>query len=357
MDDFFEIDFLDVESSRSGDAIPMRYEIDGITRIHVTDGGFLRTGDSLVEHVKSYYGNPQRIDAVVVTHPDGDHAAGLRSLFGEFEITEIWMLRPWLYADTLIDRFSRFKSVESLKARLKEIYPNIAALEELAEDYGVTIKEPFQGERIGEFFVLAPSISRYLDLVVDSEKTPESKRIEENTLLTELGFIAKSVINNIRSLWGEEYFPPDDTSAENNMSVVQFANICNKNILLTGDAGRAALEESIEFAPLVGLNLPGLDYVQVPHHGSRHNVSSELLDKLLGKSYPSKLESSHFTAVVSAAKKDEDHPRKSVVRAFIHRGATVVTTENGNIRVGYNKPPREGWSVVEPLPYPEEQED
>ena len=249
------------------------------------------------------------------------------------------------------------KKLKRICNELKEIYPNIAALEELAEDYGVTIKEPFQGERIGEFFVLAPSISRYLDLVVDSEKTPESKRIEENTLLTELGLIAKSVINNIRSLWGEEYFPPDDTSAENNMSVVQFANICNKNILLTGDAGRAALEESIEFAPLVGLNLPGLDYVQVPHHGSRHNVSSELLDKLLGKSYPSKLESSHFTAVVSAAKKDEDHPRKSVVRAFIHRGATVVTTENGNIRVGYNKPPREGWSVVEPLPYPEEQED
>lgn len=31
MVDFFEIDFLDVESKKSGDAIPLRYSIDGVT--------------------------------------------------------------------------------------------------------------------------------------------------------------------------------------------------------------------------------------------------------------------------------------------------------------------------------------
>lgn len=40
MSDFFEIDFLDVESKKSGDAIAMRYRINGITTIHVTDGGY-----------------------------------------------------------------------------------------------------------------------------------------------------------------------------------------------------------------------------------------------------------------------------------------------------------------------------
>lgn len=128
MTDFFEIDFLDVESKKSGDAVPLRYSINGNQRIHITDGGFQATGDKLVTHINKYYGNPSYIDSVLVTHPDGDHAVGLRKLFEEYEIGELWMLRPWLYADELIDRFSRFTSVENLAKRLREIYPNIAAL-------------------------------------------------------------------------------------------------------------------------------------------------------------------------------------------------------------------------------------
>ena len=45
MSDYFEIDFLDVDAKESGDAIPLRYSIGNETRIHVTDGGFQKTGD------------------------------------------------------------------------------------------------------------------------------------------------------------------------------------------------------------------------------------------------------------------------------------------------------------------------
>jgi len=38
MADFIEIDFLGVETDRSGDAITIRYSVNGITRIHVVDG-------------------------------------------------------------------------------------------------------------------------------------------------------------------------------------------------------------------------------------------------------------------------------------------------------------------------------
>ncbi|BBO55945.1 MBL fold metallo-hydrolase [Cobetia sp. AM6] len=120
MSDFFEIDFLDVESKKSGDAIPLRYSINGDTRIHVTDGGFQDTGDLVVKHINRHYDSPKYIDAVIVTHPDGDHAGGLRKLFGEYRIGELWMLRPWLYAGELIHRFGRFTSVENLARRLKQ---------------------------------------------------------------------------------------------------------------------------------------------------------------------------------------------------------------------------------------------
>ena len=269
------------------------------------------------------------------------------------------MLRPWFYASELIDRFSRFTSVDNLSKRLKELYPNIAALEDLAVGQGVPIYEPFQGAHVGHFRVMAPTKSRYLDLIVESEKTPEAAKAEQLSLARAAGRVVEKVISFIRAVWGQETFPADDTSAENNMSVIQYANLCGKRILLTGDAGRAALEEAADFAPYVGLALPGIDRIQVPHHGSRHNVSTEILDRWLGPRLRSQPEggASNFTAIVSASKIDEDHPRKTVVRAFIHRGGKVITTEGGSKRTGHNAPDREGWGPAEAVPYPQDEEE
>src|SRR5437879_5133289 len=144
MSDYFEIDFLDVETAKSGDAIAMRYVVGGETFIHVVDGGYLATGDSLVDHIRKHYGNPGFIDNVIVTHQDGDHTAGLRAVLEEFNVGALWMLRPWQYAADIIHRVKRFTSVENLTARLRSDFPNLVALEEIANDRGIPIKEPFQ---------------------------------------------------------------------------------------------------------------------------------------------------------------------------------------------------------------------
>lgn len=358
MADFYEIDFLDVEAKKSGDAIPLRYEIDGQQHIHVTDGGFQNTGDAIVEHIKKYYNTPSYIDAVIVSHPDGDHAGGLRKLFEEYKIGTLWMLRPWLYANELINRFSRFTSVENLIKRLKDLYPNLVALEDLANDNGVPIYEPLQGVSIGAFIVMAPTKARYLDLVVESDKTPEASDDLVRSLLKHTGTVLEKAMAYVRASWGVETFPEDDTSAENNMSVIQFARLCGETILLTADAGRAALDEAADFAPNAGLSLPGVNRIQVPHHGSRHNVSTAVLDRWLGQRLTAPLadSKSNFTAIISAAKEDKNHPRRSVVRAFIHRGGKVITTENGSKRTGHNAPKRVGWVPATILSYPAEEE-
>lgn len=363
MKDFFEIDFLDVESKKSGDAIPLRYQLDGIEWIHVVDGGFQDTGRKVIDHIRKHYGSEKYVDHVVVTHPDGDHAGGLQTVLDELDVGCVWMLRPWLYAEEIIHRFSRVTSIENLKRRLKEIYPNIAALEEIANRHGIPIYEPFQGESIGAFTVLAPTKQRYLDLIVRSEKTPETFESGSTTGLTGFKSFAETtirrVVSIIRAAWGEEIFSPEETSAENDMSVVQYAKLCGKTILLTGDAGRGALNEAADWAHYAGLYLPGIDRFQVPHHGSRRNVSTEVLDRWLGKRLPSPPQKGQerFTAIISSAKKDEDHPRKAVVRAMIHRGANVSSTEGRDLRTSHNAPKRDGWVAVDPLPYPGEQEE
>lgn len=363
MSDFYEIDFLPVHTSKSGDAIALRYTSNGYQYIHVVDGGYYSTGPTLAKHITKYYGqNGQKpfINYVVVTHPDQDHAEGLQTILEEFDVGELWMLCPWHYIDQLIDRFARFTNLENLKARLKEDYPYIAKLEEIATRRNILIYEPFQGATIGMFTVLTPSVSRYFDLVVTSTKTPAeaSSRFSASGLFAEAVRLTKSFI---RAAWGDEYFPSGGTSNENEMSVVQYAVLCNERVLLTADTGRDGLAEAADYAPLIGLNVPGdvIQKFQIPHHGGRHNVSTEILDRWIGKrlATPPAEGTGHFTAIVSSAKEDEAHPRKVVVRAFIHRGGKVITTEEGVKRVGRNAPAREGWVAVTPEKYPDDMEE
>jgi beta-lactamase superfamily II metal-dependent hydrolase len=360
MTDFYEIDFWDVESDKSGDAISMRYSMGGKIYVHVVDGGYQSTGESLVQNIQKYYGGVKKIDHVVATHNDGDHAGGLRPILENFEIGTLWLLRPWEYAEELLDRFENYESAEYLRRKLRSLYPNLAALEDIANENGIEIREPFQGQMIGNFCVLAPTKARFLDLVVASEKTPEIAA--DDPMAKKIGLAGfseaakKAAKEFVNALWGDEVFSSKETSAENDMSVVQFANLAGDRILLTGDVGRGGLMEAADFAPFAGLTLPGIDKFQVPHHGSRRNVSSEVLDKWLGPKLPENQAGTKFKAYISSAKADEHHPRKAVVRAVYHRGGKVYATEGRSIRTNRNAPTREGWNTVTPMDYPAEQE-
>jgi beta-lactamase superfamily II metal-dependent hydrolase len=359
MTDFFEIDFLDVETAKSGDAIAIRYAVAGETFIHVVDGGYRETGDRLADHIRKYYGQATYIDNVVVTHQDGDHTAGLRTILEQFNVGTLWMLRPWDYASEVVHRFKRYTSVDNLTARLKQDFPNLAALEEIALSRGIPMREPFQGARIGAFNVMAPSRARYLDLVVQSEKTPEPTAEGALGLLTTVTEAVRTtvakVVNYVLAEWGVEVFSPEETSIENEMSVVQGAILCGERILLTGDVGRGGLSEAADYAAAIGWILPGVDRFQVPHHGGRRNVSTELLDRWLGPRLSAQSEG-RFSTIISAAKEDSDHPRKAVVRAMIHRGGRVISTETGPVQTHKNAPDR-GWGPAPQMPYPGDQEN
>jgi beta-lactamase superfamily II metal-dependent hydrolase len=356
MADFVEIDLLAVETGKSGDAIAIRYSIDGNSTVHVVDGGFLDTGDKLVEHLRTHY-QTTHVDHVVLTHTDQDHVNGLRKVLDQCTVGCLWMNRPWLYAKELIDRFETYHSVDALERRLRSAYEAAANLEEQALAKGIPIRSPLQGATIGSFSVMAPSRARYLDLIVESDKTPVA--VEEGRASGLSSLFAKAVetvANLVKAAWAQEYFPADGTTSENEMSVVQYASICDRRILLTGDTGREGLKEAAEYAPSVGLQLPGLWMFQVPHHGGRHNVNTEVLDTWLGSRLFNPPATTTFNALCSSAKADEHHPKNSVIRAIHHRGGHFAATEGRNLSLAYGIE-RPGWTAVEQWPYPEHQEE
>lgn len=356
MTQFFEIDFLEAGDRGSGDAIALRYRDDGgQDYIHVVDGGYTADGQKIVAHIKKYYENATHIDHVVLTHPDGDHSAGLKTVLQDFTIGTLWMNRPWVHIAELLPRFHYEYKEQGLIRRLRRDFRNTAELEAIAVEQEITIRSVFQGDRIGAFCVLAPSRSRYLDCVVESEKTPEPERAARIA-----GQIFEHVVKVLRSfsaLWGEENLKGDaeGTSPENESSIVQFADLCDQKILLTGDAGVQALSEGYQYLVQRGVDLPGIDRLQVPHHGSRRNLSSDVLDAWLGEKLPQRSTNNKFTAIISANQNDKAHPKKAVVRALIHRGARVYQT-NGVLHTFSNAPSR-GWSAATELEYPEEMEE
>lgn len=355
--DCFEMDFHEVGNSGNGDAITMRYRVGGDETIVMVDGGYLDDGQKLADHMDEYYGAGCHINHVVVTHPDQDHVNGLRYILEHRSVGKLWMLRPWNYIDELIPEFDYEYTEDGLRRRLKKDFPNIAKLEELADAAGVPIGEPFRGSAIGEFVVLAPSKERYLDCVVRSDKTPEMRVTKSLAVFAEDA--NRWLSNLIFGNWGEENLKgnTEGTSAENEMSVVQIASLADETIMLTGDAGVEGLAEACDRLEGMGIELPlSLDVFQVPHHGGRRNLSSDILDRLLGSKLNALASTSKFTAFVMRNSSDKTHPKKAVTRAINHRGGKVLAVNGVICRRSSNVPSRDGWGAAAPLPYPQDQE-
>ena len=355
MADFYELDFLAVETKKSGDAITMRYQMDGRTLVHVVDGGFLDTGETIVKHLEKYYGS-RRVDHVVLTHTDQDHANGLRAVLEKCDVGCLWMNRPWKHAAELLRRFPTYNYPHTLESKLRRVYAAAAELEEIAAKNDIEVKDAFQGQMIGAFRVLTPTKQRYLQLVTDSEKTPVTESYPLHKAAMEEAAFKDSVLLEEHE-WGYEHFPEVDTSSENEMSLVQFAELCGRRILLTGDSGRDGLTEAADYLERqLGKTLPGVRVMQVPHHGGRRNVTTEILDRWLGKPLSAPPAEPLFRAVCSSAKADKHHPKMSVKRAFMHRGAKWLETEGISVWLSYPAMEREGYSSIAQATYPSFQE-
>lgn len=365
----YEIDFLPVGDGKSGDAIALRWwegnQYKQNQKVMVIDGGTKESGQKLVEHIWDYY-ETDRVDYVINTHPDQDHASGLTEVLENLEVGELWIHRPWKYIPCIIDfvnnpsnrfRMDKRTTLESIRNRFSwEYYRYAKELEEIAIRKGIKIKEPYAGSKIGEFLVLSPDENWHLfDLIPNSDKTKEFRLTQENH---RVGFpgrfvdvIGKLAFNPLEALGFETLRNGGKTSRENESSVVLYGNLGHGGILLTGDAGNEALERAYKFAECEGIAIAkDLKFIQIPHHGSRRNIGPLVLNRLIGKIDSKPKES--ITAFVSAGKNDSSHPRRVVVNAFIRRGCRVIATQGSAKRhCRGDVPDRDGWSRAEPLDY------
>jgi len=141
---------------------------------------------------------------------------------------------------------------------------------------------------------------------------------------------------------------PEPTSASNETCVVQLGEIEGRRILLTGDAGPAALNEAADYAEARGMLLPPPQFVRVPHHGSRRNVTPAVLDRWLGPKMGNG--QSYGTAYCSIGDSQTDYPRGQVKNAFLRRGYPVHVTRGVAKSHYYGCDGRPGWIASTPEP-------
>jgi len=346
----YQIDFIPVESGKkNGDAISIRIVDEGVTKIYVIDGGTKTSGQDLVNHIKTHYGT-DRVDYLINTHPDLDHISGLTVVMEQLNVHELWMHKPWEHAHEIIDDIIDNRvTVNSLTKRLQDSLKIAKKLEQMALDKGIPVHEPFQGDNIGHFHVLSPHHKWYNELIKGFNNMPASDR---KTFFVEAVKKYTDTIKTVFENWNFETLSEDGlTSDKNESSVVLFGLLPNDTyVLFTADAGLLALNKAYDYAFENGVDLKECEFIQMPHHGSRRNVSPSLLDKLIGPKLPINSNPTKI-AFVNTSKDCPEHPKKSVSNAFIRRGVKVLTTNGKTICRYWGYPARKGWKPSTPLPF------
>ena len=346
-----EIDFLPVgNGEKSGDAIAIRYgDFNDVKKQYVViiDGGTVDSGKELIKLVKEVY-KTYYIDLVISTHPDGDHSSGLREILKDESLTiaNLWMHRPWEHSDKIRDLFSDGRITDSsLSERLKEAYNFAYECEEIANKRNIKITEPFSGVAFdsGKIKVLGPDKEYYLSLIPEFNKSPDTKE----SILTKTFSGLKGAINWIReTLSIETLDETGETSAENNSSTAILFEFDSEYYLFTGDTGVPALKRVIDFSKEKGIDLSNIRFMQVPHHGSKRNISPSILNEIKCQ-----------VAYVSASKDAPKHPSKKVINAYIRRNSKVFSTEGTPMTHHKNSTVRHGWSSAIPLPFYDQVEE
>ena len=335
----YEIDFMPVGTGeKSGDAIAVRVWNTTSQWVFVIDGGTKDSGKALVQHIKTHY-KTNKVDLVISTHPDGDHASGLSEVLENMEVGGLLMHKPWEYADQIKSLFENPITPLGLQRKIKEGLQFAHDLKVIADRKGIKIIEPYAGaEWTGIFQVLGPSENYYKSLLPNFRCTPDAAQPATTSgifgkVQSAIEWVAEEM--HIETLTDEnEHF-----SAENNSSTILLFTLGADKILFAADADSVALSHAADFALSKGVTLADLTLLHVPHHGSKHNVGPTILNRIKTKK-----------AQISASAASSKHPSKKVVNALIRRQSQVFTTA-GNIvcHRSTNAPAREGWSAVPPL--------
>lgn len=349
----YEVDFLPVgEGGHGGDAIALRLgdlKNGGRTDqfVAIVDGGYTNNGHALVAHVKTHYGTDS-VDVVVSTHLDRDHVRGLSVVLDELGVGQLWMHEPTAHEQEAVAA-ALSESHGDRKDELLAITASLQdsrSLADKARELGIQIVSPFTGCSAfgGDFEVIGPTEDYYNELVPQFREFRHSDSV--------LGMVAAALEAEGKlheTLEHETLEEGARTEPENNSSVITLIRADGRAIILTGDAGADGLDRAADHLDASGFDWATLKAMQIPHHGSRKNVTPSILNRYLGEPVQP---AGGRQAYASVPKNGLPlYPARRVTNAFHRRGCKVYKTAGGTKRLYHDAPTREGFRPADEVPF------
>lgn len=278
----FEIDMLDVKAA---DAFlihayakqPSGYEYEYVVLV---DAGNEGDGEKILNHIQKYY-TQQYIDLVIITHCDADHYGGMQYLIskhnegGDFSIKKVWVHDPYQHVD--VDDVKYIRKEETLRDRLNAAYAfsDGTNLLDLLDESDINRKEVFSGDTYAplNIKVLGPDEEYYESLIPDFRVDLDFKEEQPEDVYAGLECFCQTEDQFFSKALEDAY---DDKSKVNQSSII--FEFCPKDevFLFTGDAGKEALTRVLDNYK----GLENINWLKVPHHGSKHNLNNDIISRL-----------------------------------------------------------------------------
>lgn len=317
----YQVHFLQLGDA---DCIAIKYQrtLESEPCIALVDAGNVSDAPKIKKFLKETF-NSSQIDLAVCTHPDGDHKGGFFGLLEDSDviIRELWIKHPSKYIDD--NDFARMKRSDSKWDACNRVFNHPTDTSKNLIDLAVKKKNPDGSkcrcvnvccgdchdklplEVVGpseDFYreVAVGIVGDFAELVVE----PDTSNYDENDEISEAD--AKSVIDNSEEV---------DKSYSNMGSIVLlFEPDTERRMILTGDANSSSLRE---ICAREGPRISGC-ILKVPHHGSKHNLNSEVIDALNPKA-----------AIILAAGTSK-HPSKAIVQ-YLSKYCDVFSTHKSGL--------------------------
>lgn len=316
---------IEMLPAEEGDSLWIEYGESAEPRRMLIDGGVFETHQALRDKIKANKGS-KRFELIAVTHIDNDHIDAMVKLLGEdlkVTVGDFWF-NAWdqIKEDTLGP-----KQGEMLTLRIRE-----QGWEHHSKTDGGPIGIPSDNSKKLPVFkftggmkvtVLGPTADDLRRLRKEWRKIIENAGLKPGGEFTGAKLIEKAPKYAKDRLgtqppnverWANRKFTPD-TKPANGSSITLLLEFGNRKVLLTGDAHSDSLIEGLDrLLKERKLKRLKIDAFKLPHHGSKNNLSNEVMERLDCK---------HF--LVSSSGRRFNHPDDdAIARVIFHSDNPVL---------------------------------
>ncbi len=295
-----------------GDSLLIEYGPDDTAKPKriLIDAGTEQSFAAVKKKLESIPKDQRVFELLVVTHIDIDHIGGILPLLDEAKALGLKFKEIWFNGYEHLTDLLGPKQGERLSSRiLADGYKWNAKFDERAvvvPEAGPLPSKTFSGMRIT---LLSPMRAQLLKLEKEWKKIIKAAGLEP-------GVGATMPPEEIDDLLGDEDIDVEalangkfksDNTPPNGSSIAFAASYDGKSVLFGADAFPGVLAASL--ARMSAANRKKISIFKLPHHGSRGNVSNDLLDALDCGTY-----------LVSTNGQRYSHPNREAIARVIHRG-------------------------------------